>query len=69
MIEVYKITEQQKDLLVGQEYTQDMFFYPIQDANGNWIISQIEVNQCDNIEFDWIKNLEKIEYFAVINDL
>ena len=33
------LTEVQKDELVGQLYTEDSYFNPIQDADDNWIIS------------------------------
>ena len=60
------LTEQQKDSLVGVEYAPDSFFNPIQDANGNWIISLEEVNQCS---IEWVKELPLIEYEPVIIDL
>ncbi len=33
------LTEQQKDLLVGQLYAPDSYFNPLQDINLNWVIS------------------------------
>lgn len=54
------ITEQQKNLLVGQLYTNDSYFNPIQDDYGNWYISGEEVEYCTNIQFDWVKNLSLI---------
>ena len=63
------LTEQQKDSLVGVEYAPDSFFNPIQDANGNWIISLEEVQQCVNTDFMWVKELPLIEYEPVIIDL
>ena len=63
MIEVYLLTEEQAQSLIGVEYIPDNFFNPIQDANGNWIISQEEVQQC-NIR--WVKQLTTIEYNPII---
>lgn len=68
-MQVYKLTEQQKDLLIGQMYVVDVYFNPIQDINGNWIISQTEVNNCINEQFMWIKDLELINYEPILNDL
>jgi hypothetical protein len=62
MIQVGLLTEQQKNELVGQEYTTDSYFNPIQDINDNWIISQEEINYCDNENFLWIKNLPLIDF-------
>ena len=62
MIQVGLLTEQQKNELVGQQYTTDSYFNPIQDINDNWIISQEEINYCDNENFLWIKNLPLIDF-------
>jgi hypothetical protein len=59
MTEVYLLTEEQAQSLNGIEFIPDNFFNPIQDADGNWIISQEEVSQCN---IDWVKLLPKIEY-------
>ena len=62
MIQVGLLTEQQKNELVDQQYTTDSYFNPIQDINDNWIISQEEINYCDNENFLWIKNLPLIDF-------
>ena len=67
MIQVALLTETQKNQLVGQQYTTDCYFNPIQDENDNWIISIEEVNQCDNPDFQWVKNLTFITYVKRIN--
>jgi hypothetical protein len=59
MITVYMLTEEQATQLKGVEYTTDMTFNPIQDANGNWIISVEEVSTST---IDWVKELPAIEY-------
>lgn len=62
MIEVGLLTIEQKEELIGQMYDTDSYFFPIQDVNNNWIISQEEMTQCTNLEFMWVKNLPLIEY-------
>ena len=59
---VYLLTEEQKDRLVGNLFTYNSYFNPIQDVNDNWIISIEEVEQCTMSEFIWVKNLPTIEY-------
>jgi hypothetical protein len=59
MIEVYQLTPEQADQLRGVEYVVDMTFNPIEDANGNWIISSEEVN---STTIEWVKELPKIEF-------
>jgi hypothetical protein len=59
MTTVYMLTEEQATQLKGVEYTTDMTFNPIQDANGNWIISVEEVSTST---IDWVKELPAIEY-------
>jgi len=62
MIEVGILTEEQKDLLVGQEFMVDVYFNPVQDINNNWFISVEEIDQCVNENFMWVKDLELIDY-------
>ena len=61
MIQVGLLTEEQKELLVGQEFMVDVYFNPVQDNNDNWIISVEEIQQCNN-QFAWVKELELINY-------
>jgi hypothetical protein len=56
------LTEAQKNELVGQLYGPDSYFNPIQDAEGNWIISTQEQEFCVNPEFLWVKGLPLISY-------
>ena len=56
------LTLEQKELLVGQLYTIDSYFNPIQDIADNWVISVEEMDYCDNPEFMWVKDLELILY-------
>lgn len=56
---VAKLTQEQAEQLKGVQFIQDNYFNPIQDVNGNWIISLEEVDQCD---IDWVKELPHIEY-------
>jgi hypothetical protein len=59
---MYLLTQQQKDLLVGQYYAPSSIFNPVQDINGDWFISQQEVDQSSNPDFDWVKNLPQMAY-------
>ena len=63
MIDVYLLTEVQANSLIGVEFIPDNFFNPIQDANGNWIITFEEVNQCS---IEWVKELPIIAYNPII---
>ena len=56
------LTIEQKDLIVGQQYTTDSYFNPIQDNSDNWVISIEEMEYCTNVEFLWVKDLTLIEY-------
>lgn len=62
MIQVALLTIEQKDSLVGQLYAPDSYFNPIQDSQGNWIISVEEVDNCVNSLFLWVKELPLIAY-------
>lgn len=56
------LTIEQNDLIVGQQYTTDSYFNPIQDLNDNWVISIEEMNYCDNNDYLWVKDLDLIIY-------
>ena len=66
MIEVYLLAQEQADSLIGVEFIPDNLFNPIQDIDGNWIITEEEVSQST---IDWVKELPKIEYRPIILDL
>ena len=59
MITVYQLTPEQAEQLIGVQYVADMTFNPIEDANGNWIISGEEVS---STTIEWVKQLPAIEY-------
>jgi hypothetical protein len=59
---VAQLTPEQAEQLKGIEFAPDNFFNPIQDADGNWIISIEEVEQTT---IDWVKELPRIEYKPV----
>jgi hypothetical protein len=56
------LTFEQKELIHGQQYTDDSYFNEIQDADDNWIISTEEMNFCTNVDFLWVKDLDLIPY-------
>lgn len=62
MIQVALLTESQKNDLIGQVYTTNSYFNPIQDINDNWVISQEEITFCNNPQFDWVTTLSMIDY-------
>lgn len=65
MTQVGLLTVQEKDLLIGQLYTEDSYFDPIQDIDNNWVISLEEIEFCTNPKFMWVKDLPLIEYKPV----
>ena len=60
---VAQLTQEQTESLKGVEVITGSYFNPIQDKNGNWIISLEEVDQCS---IEWVKELPLIEYVPVI---
>jgi hypothetical protein len=68
MENVYKLTEEQKGQLVGQTWDGVQYFNPTQDVDGNWFISQEEVNGCthENGTFEWIHDLPLIPYNPIV---
>lgn len=63
MIQVYHLTEEQAEMLIGVEFMPDNCFNPILDADGNYVISIEEVEQT---LIEWVKSLPLIEYKPII---
>lgn len=59
------ITESQKNILLGQKYDGVQFFNPIQDANGNWVVSEEEIS---NSSLEWLKALPLLNFDAPIEE-
>jgi hypothetical protein len=62
----YKLTNAQKDKLVGQQFDLYQFFNPVTDINGVYFIFEGEVENCVNEEFMWVKELPEAEYVPPI---
>ncbi|MBX7204133.1 MAG: hypothetical protein K1X81_01800 [Bacteroidia bacterium] len=58
----YKLTESQKNELLGKPFCSDSYFNPVQDVNGDWFISQSEVDNCSNEGYMWVKQLQSQTY-------
>jgi hypothetical protein len=65
---VYKLTIEQKNLLIGQKWDSETYFNPVEDADGNWFITEQQINGCthENGAFEWIHNLPLIPYNPLI---
>lgn len=59
---VGELTIEQKDIINGQLYAPDSYFYPIQDINNIWIISTQEINDCISEEYMLVKKLLLIPF-------
>jgi hypothetical protein len=58
-MQVYLLTYEEAQSLIGIQFMPNNYFNPIMDADGNFIISIEEVDQCS---IDWVKALPLIEY-------
>ena len=68
MIQVGLLTEQQAQEVIGAQFAPDSFFNPIEDIDGNWVISTEEIDGCDNQAFVWVKTLPLIDWIPPIYD-
>lgn len=62
MEQVAIITEIEKDYLENELVQPNWYFNPIQDCNGNWIITEQEIQASIYSENDWIKSLTLIDW-------
>lgn len=57
------LTAEQAEQLQGQDYDgMGSTFYPILDNNDNWVISQMEIELNIHPEYNWLNELELIEF-------
>jgi hypothetical protein len=72
MIKVKKLTEAQKNSLIGQTFDGTQFFNPVLDADGNWFISIEEYNYLTLVRanelgvISWWFTLPEIDFNPVI---
>jgi hypothetical protein len=66
MTQVRLLTPTQAESLRFKQYKPSCLFNPIQDMNGNWVISNEEVYQCINPTVVWINELPLIDWIAPI---
>jgi len=62
------LTETQKNQLIGQTFAPDSYFHSVQDINDNWFISTIQIIDCVNPDFLWVKYLDLIPYDPKLRD-
>jgi hypothetical protein len=62
----YKLTIEQRNQLVGQQFDLYQFFNPVQDIEDVYFIFEGEVENCVNEEFMWVKDLPQAEYVPPI---
>ena len=67
-MQVVKLTIAEKDLLIGQTWDGVTLFNPTLDANNEWFVSIEEVNGCEKLEFQWVKNCQLINYNPVVTE-
>ena len=68
-MKVRQLIIEQKDQLIGQTFDGIQFFNPTLDADGNWFISNEEVNGCTHEGVnEWIHELEEIDHNPIINE-
>ena len=73
-MKVRKLTEEQKNLLVGQTFDTIQYFNPVLDADGNWFISNEEFNYLTLVRANeigvvsWWFALPEIDHNPIIVD-
>jgi len=65
----YKLTTEQRNQLVGQQFATNQYFNPVPNIEGVYFIFDGEVEGCVNEEFMWVKELPEAEYVPPIIEL
>ncbi len=62
------LTLEQKNEIEGKEFAPDSFYKPLEDANGNWIISVQEMEFATIPPYEWVHNLPLIDFQPKITE-
>ena len=65
-MQVVRITEQEKNSLIGQTWDDSQFFNPTLDADNEWFVSIKEVYGCDKPEFKWLRQCELVIHNPIV---
>jgi hypothetical protein len=61
-MEVAILTLEQQNQLYNQELEPNWYFNPFMDQSFNWVISSEEIYSCTNSGYQWVKDLELVDY-------
>ena len=64
---VYILNNGQRNMVLNRSWSENVFFYPIEDADGKTVISQKEANT-ELPEFAWCRNLTQKEHNPILTD-
>lgn len=67
MAKMYKINIGQKTAIDKTSFARGEFFHPVQDINGNWFISEVEMNSVVKNN-EW-KNTMETEYVPPVSPI
>lgn len=62
-MKVVRISESQKNVLLGKDFAGASFFNPKEDKNGSWVISLLERDKGLD-KYPWLAECEEINYEA-----
>lgn len=62
MIQVGLLNEGQKNILVGEQHLDGVYYNPVQDNDNNWIISIEEIDNTTYENYLWVKDLPLIPF-------
>jgi hypothetical protein len=62
MIQVAILTQEQYEQVHLKQLAQGHAFYCAKDANDNWTVEKTQIEQIENEEFLWLKQLPLVEF-------
>lgn len=62
MIQVAILTQEQYEQVHLKQLAPDHAFYCAKDNNGNWTVEKNQIDQIENEQFNWLKDLPLVEF-------
>ena len=63
---MYKLTDEQADFIRGAEIAPNWNYNPVQDINGDWFISETEV---ESSSIEWMQELQSSEFVSQVFEM
>lgn len=56
------LTLEQQNEIIGKELSPNWYFVPFMNNQFDWVITEVEIDNCTNPDYEWVNGLLRIDY-------